>query len=204
MTRNFLLVATAFSFFAQGAVADDSIESRFVACATESDDAARLSCFDRAAEAPEAPVVVAEPQAAAPIAALQPEPAPSPEPVSAAAATPAPSPESAGAPAAAPAAAPGAPVDPVAQFGMNPELASQQETEKVELDEITAVAVEVTKRTRGEHRVTLDNGQVWTEKDAESYFRVKVGDTVIIKKISMGGYRMVGRGNRSSAVKRIK
>jgi hypothetical protein len=200
MTRNFLLVATAFSFFAQGAAADDSIESRFVACAAESDEAARLSCFDRAAEALEPPDVVAEPQAAAPIAALQPEPAPSPEPVSAAAATPAPSPESASAPA----AAPGAPVDPVAQFGMNPELASQQETQKVELDEITAVAVEVTKRIRGEHVVTLDNGQVWTEKDAESYFRVKVGDTVIIKKISMGGYRMVGRGNRSSAVKRIK
>lgn len=51
---------------------------------------------------------------------------------------------------------------------------------------------------------TLDIGQVWTDKNAESYFCVKIGDTVIIKKISMDGYRMVGRGNRSSAVKRIK
>ena len=87
---------------------------------------------------------------------------------------------------------------------MNQELSSQQETEEIELMEISAVAIEVTKRTRGEHVVTLDNGQVWTEKDAESYFRVMVGDTVIIKKISMGGYRMVGRGNRASAVRRIK
>lgn len=192
MTRNFLLVATAFSFFAQGAAADDSIESRIDACRAEPDDAARLSCYDRAAEALKPPVVVAEPQATAPIAASQPDPAPEP----ASAPDPAPAP--------APAAAPEAPVDPVAQFGMNPELASQQETEKVELTEIRAVAVEVTKRTRGELVVTLDNGQVWTEKDAESYFRIKVGDTVIIKKISMGGYRMVGRGNRASAVRRIK
>jgi hypothetical protein len=192
MTRNFLLVATAFSFFAQGAAADDSIESRIDACRAEPDDAARLSCYDRAAEALKPPVVVAEPQATAPIAASQPDPAPEP----ASAPDPAPAP--------APAAAPEAPVDPVAQFGMNPELASQQETEKVELTEIRAVAVEVTKRTRGELVVTLDNGQVWTEKDAESYFRIKVGDTVIIKKISMGGYRMVGRGNRASTVRRIK
>lgn len=87
---------------------------------------------------------------------------------------------------------------------MNPELASQQETAQAELKEIKAVAVEVTKRTRGEHVVTLDNGQVWTEKEAESYFRVKVGDTVTIKRISMGGFRMVGRGNRASAVRRLK
>ena len=204
MTRNLLLAVTAISLFGQGAVADDSIESRIVTCTAESDDAARLSCYDRAAEALKPPVAVAEPPAAAPIAALQPEPAPPPEPASAPSPAPEPASAPAPAPAAAPAAEPGAPVDPISQFGMNAELASQQETKKVELDEITAVAVEVTKRIRGEHVVTLDNGQVWTEKDAESYFRVKVGDTVIIKKISMGGYRMVGRGNRASAVKRIK
>ena len=190
MTRTFLLVATAFCFFTQGAAAADSIESRIDACGAEPDDAARLRCYDRAADALKPPVDVAEPQAAAPIAASQPDPAPAPEPASA--------------PAPVPAAAPEARVDPVAQFGMNQELSSQQETEEIELMEISAVAIEVTKRTRGEHVVTLDNGQVWTEKDAESYFRVMVGDTVIIKKISMGGYRMVGRGNRASAVRRIK
>jgi hypothetical protein len=180
MTRDFLLLATAVSFFAQGAAADESIEDRFAACAAMTDEAARLNCFDRAADDLKPPVVVAEPPA--------PEPAAAPVPAAAPA----------------PAAAAKAPTEPLAMFGMNPELASKQEPEKVELTQISAVVVEITKRTRGERVMTLDNGQVWTEKGAESYFRVKVGDTVVIKKISMGGYRMVGRGNRASAVRRIK
>jgi hypothetical protein len=92
------------------------------------------------------------------------------------------------------------------RFGMTAELAEKTpEVEKeVELREISAVAVEVSKRLRGELVVTLDNGQVWTEKDAEAGFKVIAGDTVVIKKGRMGGYRMVGRGNRASAMERIK
>lgn len=198
MTRKFFPVAIAFSLFGQAAA--DSLEDRLAACAAMTDEAARLSCFDGAADALQLPV--AEPKAAAPIAAPQPEPVPSAEPASAPAPAPASTPAPAPAPASAP--APAAPADQLALFGMNPELARQQENHQAELKQITAVAVEVTKRTRGEHVVTLDNGQVWTEKDAESYFRVKVGDTVVIKRVAMGGYRMVGRGNRASAVRRIK
>ena len=192
MTRNFLPAAIAFFLFGQAAA--DSIEDHFAACKAMTDEAARLSCFDTAADALKPPVVVAEPPTAEPVAASEPdpEPAPPPKPAPAHASTPV------------PAAATEAPADPLAQFGMNAELASQQETAQAELKEIKAVAVEVTKRIRGEHVVTLDNGQVWTEKDAESYFRVEVGDTVTIKRISMGGFRMVGRGNRASAVRRIK
>lgn len=186
MTRTTLVAIAAILAVFQGtAWADDSTEGRILACASETDDAKRLSCYDGAAESlrPQ----VDEPPPAAPAATTKPESAPAPAP--------------APAPATAVAAAP---VDAVAQFGMNPELASAQGNEKVELTEITVVAVEVYKRARGEHVVTLDNGQIWTEKDAESYFRVEVGDTVIIKRVSMGGYRMVGRGNRASAVRRIK
>lgn len=194
MTRNLLSVAAAFFLFSQAAA--DSIAERLAACKAMTDEAARLSCYDRAADDPEPAVAVAEPSAAEPT----PEPDPAPRAEPAPAVTSAPAPASTPAPAAATAAA----ADPLALFGMNPDLARQQEYQTAELDQITAVAVEVTKRTRGEHVVTLDNGQVWTEKDAESYFRVKVGDTIVIKRVSMGAYRMVGRGNRASTVRRIR
>jgi hypothetical protein len=93
----------------------------------------------------------------------------------------------------------------VDEFGMTAELAGQSpdNDQTAELTEISATVTDVRKRPYGEHVVTLDNGQVWTEKDAEYGFRVKVGDTIVIKKGTFGGYRMV-RGNRSSAVIRIK
>lgn len=184
MTRKALiLLATA--LFSLQATADDSLEDRLRACADEKDDAARLSCYDKAHNPPAPP--------AAPVAEKTPEPAKAPEPPEP---EPAPVPQSEPAPAA----------DPVAEFGMNPELEAKkpEEERKKELREVSALVVEVSKRTRGELVVTLDNGQVWTEKDAEPYLRVKVGDTVVIKRNRMGGYRLVGRGNRSSAVTRIE
>lgn len=194
MTRKALiLLATA--LFSLQATADDSLEDRLRACADEKDDAARLSCYDKAHNPPAPP--------AAPVAEKTPEPAKAPEPPEP---EPAPVPQSEPAPAAAAAPAPAAAPDPVAEFGMNPELEAKkpEEERKKELREVSALVVEVSKRTRGELVVTLDNGQVWTEKDAEPYLRVKVGDTVVIKRNRMGGYRLVGRGNRSSAVTRIE
>jgi hypothetical protein len=95
----------------------------------------------------------------------------------------------------------------VDNFGMTPEMAransdAQQDTE---LREITATVVAVSKRPGGELLVTLDNGQVWTENDAEYGFRVKVGDSIVVKKGKLfGGYRMVTQSRRSSAVRRIE
>ena len=92
------------------------------------------------------------------------------------------------------------------EFGMTVELAEEKSGEGAEagLGEISAVAVEVSERLRGELVVTLDNGQVWTEKDSKAGFRVKVDDTVIIRKGRLGGYRMVDRSGRGSAVVRVE
>jgi outer membrane biosynthesis protein TonB len=198
MTRKALILLAA-GLFSLQAAADESVEDRLRACADEKDDAARLSCYDKASNPPAPP--------AAPVAEKAPEPARAPEP--APKPEPAPEPPSEPAPAtatAAPAPAPAPAEDPVAEFGMNPELEAKKpdDERKKELREISAQVVEVRKRTRGELVVTLDNGQVWTEKDAEPYLRVKVGDTIVIKRNRMGGYRLVGRGNRASAVTRIE
>jgi hypothetical protein len=154
MTRTLLLILVA-AFVARPALADESIEDKLRACANETDDAARLACFDKATKPAKPP---------APVAA---EAAPTPA------------------------------VDPVADFGND---AKKED----EITEISATVVEVRKRTRGQYVVTLDNGQVWTEKDAEPYLRIKVGDTIRIKRVAMGGYRLVGRGNRATAVVRVE
>jgi biotin carboxyl carrier protein len=173
MTRTLLLILVA-AFVARPALADESIEDKLRACANETDDAARLACFDKATKPAKPP---------APVAA-EATPTPAAEPVAAEAApTPAPAPTPA--------------VDPVADFGND---AKKED----EITEISATVVEVRKRTRGQYVVTLDNGQVWTEKDAEPYLRIKVGDTIRIKRVAMGGYRLVGRGNRATAVVRVE
>lgn len=93
----------------------------------------------------------------------------------------------------------------VEQFGMTAKLArSKPEIERQsELREISATAIKVSKNAYGGLVVTLDNGQIWTEKSPKSGFRVKVDDTVVIKKGEFsGGYRMYG-SRQSSQVRRI-
>lgn len=178
MTRKVHVAIIAVVLVSQAALADvDSLGDRVLACAEETDDTRRLACYDREAgtlsEAGEK--VSAETEATPAVVAEM----------------------------AAPPVSPSAAVD---EFGNTPELArSKPETEKeIDLREISARVVKVSKRPGGELIVTLDNGQTWTEKYAEYGFRVKVGDTVVIKKGNFSGaYRMVGRGRRSSQVRRI-
>lgn len=176
MTRTVFFAITAVVLVSQAALASpDSFGDRVLACTEISDDVRRLACYDRAAgtQLTADEVVSAEPK---------------PTPVAVA--------ESASAPATA--------SEVVDEFGMTPELAGSQPEKETELREISAKVVKLSKRPRGEFVVTLDNGQTWTEKRKENGFRVKVGDTVVIKKGSFtGAYRMVGRGRRSSQVRRI-
>ena len=176
---------------------ETSAQDDVLDCAALADDKARLTCFDQVADS-RAPAAAEEPPSppVEPVVAREPEPE----------AAPAPAPESEPAPTATAVEATAPAADPVAQFGMNPELeAKQADGDKTEeLKEISALVVEVSKRARGEHVVTLDNGQVWTEKDAEPYLRIEVGDSIKIKRNRMGGYRIIGRGNRASAVVRIE
>jgi len=190
MSRKARFAIAAVLLISRAALADlDSLEDRILACAEKADDTRRLSCYDRQAGAlSDTGEDVSPKTVAAPVEDVSPETVAAPAVVAETAAPP---------------ASTSAMVD---AFGMTPELArSKPETEKeAELREISAIVVNVSRRPRGELVVTLDNGQTWTEKDAEHGFRVKVGDTVVIRKgARFGGYRMVGRGRRASAVRRI-
>ena len=87
--------------------------------------------------------------------------------------------------------------EPVAEPAANPE-------EKKKADELIAVVTNVSQRPGGEHVVTLDNGQVWSEEFSSTYFPVKIGDTVTIKKRRFSGFRLVTASGKGFAVERLR
>jgi hypothetical protein len=89
--------------------------------------------------------------------------------------------------------------------GMSPEEKDQKKMEEQTLDELTASVTQIAARQRGELVITLDNGQVWAQKAADSTFHVKAGDTVKIKAGFLGSYFMsVGTSDRSTRVTRVR
>lgn len=224
-------ILVAITILAAGAAAATDSADMMRACAAEKDDAARLACYDRAAgaetmdagaeaaraaetaaaesaAAAEAAAMAAEKEAAA--KAAEAEMAMAAEKEAAASAAEA---NAVAMAAEKDVAATAADTDAAARaaaeddFGMNRDLESkrpdiQKEREK-ELRELRAEVVEVRHRPGGEHIVTLENGQVWVEKTAVYGFRVRVGDTVTLKKGVFGGYKMVTRSRRSSQVRRV-
>jgi hypothetical protein len=68
---------------------------------------------------------------------------------------------------------------------------------------ITANIAGIDKRPRGELVITLDNGQVWAQKEVGAFFPIKVGDPATILAGSLGSYRLVV-ANRATAVTRVR
>ena len=69
---------------------------------------------------------------------------------------------------------------------------------------LTATIVKISKRGYGELVVSLENGQVWAEKIPNRSIRLSVGDNITIRQGRFGGYRLFGRGKRSTEVTRIQ
>ena len=92
------------------------------------------------------------------------------------------------------------------KFGLRGELKEEKAKQAPELMELESVTGKVTKlaaKPHGQLIVTLDNGQVWYEIQANTGLRVKVGDQVTIKAGALGSYSMVANG-RSSKVTRAR
>ena len=70
-------------------------------------------------------------------------------------------------------------------------------------ERLTAKITVIEKRARGELVVTLDNGQVWAQKETGAYFPLKVGDPVSILAGTLGSFRLIA-GNRATAVTRVQ
>jgi hypothetical protein len=68
---------------------------------------------------------------------------------------------------------------------------------------ISATVTAIEKRPRGELVITLDNGQVWAQKEAGAYFPLKVGDPVAILAGTLGSFRLIA-ANRATAVTQVQ
>ena len=100
--------------------------------------------------------------------------------------------------------APAAPAAAVARedkFGARGDLDRER---REELKEITGTVTEVSARPHGELVVTLDNGQVWAERTANTKIKVKVGDTVKIESGALGSFVLIAPNGRSSKVSRVR
>lgn len=163
--------------------AADRTTDALLSCASQSDDAQRLRCFDaavanlrKAPAAPAATAAVQSPAAAAPspAAAAPPPAAASPPPASA----------------------------PTAEqrFGARGDISPDRHEE---IAELSGTVTELGTKPHGELIVTLDNGQVWAESQSGSKVKLKPGDTVKIERGAMGSYTLIANG-RSSKVARIR
>jgi hypothetical protein len=68
---------------------------------------------------------------------------------------------------------------------------------------MSATVTAIEKRPRGELVVTLDNGQVWAQKNADRYFPLEVGDPVAILAGALGSFRLIA-GSRATPVTRVQ
>jgi hypothetical protein len=68
---------------------------------------------------------------------------------------------------------------------------------------LTAKITGLDQRPRGELVFTLDNGQVWAQKEKGSYLPIKVGDSVTILSGTLGSFHLVV-ANRATAVTRVR
>ncbi|NJD32642.1 MAG: hypothetical protein FIB04_12245 [Gammaproteobacteria bacterium] len=71
-------------------------------------------------------------------------------------------------------------------------------------DSISGKVASVGRRAGGEAVVTLEDGQVWAEIQANPLLVVKPGEVVTIRKASLGSYMLVSAKRVATHVRRIK
>jgi hypothetical protein len=184
---------------AGGALAEDP--NALTQCSSISNDAERLACFDRVASRASASKASPSSPAAGPPAAAPVRAAPAAAPVSAA-------------PAAAPVSAAPAASTPVPAGASNADdfgiSKVQKERNGAASSSSAKIKTSLTARVTGfregpnkRPRVLLDNGQSWEyEEDGDNL--LAVGDSVTIRRASLGSFLLVTPAKISHRVRRIR
>jgi hypothetical protein len=98
-------------------------------------------------------------------------------------------------------------VDATQTFGVQGSELARNRDDESQADSppkrISATVTAIEKRAHGELVVTLDNGQVWAQKEVGAYFPLKAGDPVAILAGTLGSFRLIC-GNRATAVTRVQ
>jgi hypothetical protein len=83
-------------------------------------------------------------------------------------------------------------------------LAAGRAAKQSEIDSVTSVIAEVAHQRDGRFLVTLANGQRWAQSELESKASVEAGDTVTVRRASLGSYLFVTKSGIATRVKRVK
>ncbi len=172
-------IACAALALGAAAGADDSLPAH--PCAQLRDDGARLACYDHAfgkpgGEAPSAP----------PPELPQPPPQPQSLPP--------------------PAAEPQPPA--LDRFGFTTRQVERTnpaaEKPVAVPDRIQATVTAITYRSDGKFTATLDNGQVWSQAETNTKVRPAVGETVTVRRATLGSYLLTGRLGLATRARRVR
>jgi hypothetical protein len=104
------------------------------------------------------------------------------------------------------AAAPAVVSNPEEDFGLTEaaKQARKPDAPAAPPESISRKVSSVTRRPTGEFVVTLDDGQVWSQIESYPAVRLSAGETVTIKKASLGSYLLVTSTDVGTRVKRIR
>jgi len=88
--------------------------------------------------------------------------------------------------------------------GLEPKPAANSDSERGELKQISSAVTFARHADDGMIIVTLDNGQVWRQQDADVTLTIEPGDAVTVVRASMGTFRITDKRGRSARFKRMK
>jgi hypothetical protein len=96
---------------------------------------------------------------------------------------------------------------PESLFGSNAEVAQssgESDSKRDELKQISGSAAYTRRTDEGMIVLTLDNGQVWRQQDANVTLTIEPGDPVTVVRASMGTFRITDKRGRSARFKRLR
>ena len=92
-------------------------------------------------------------------------------------------------------------------FGANTALATPRKPERDaddDLKQITGKVVAVSHSEAGTMTLTLDNGQIWRQQDADATLVIEIDDSVTISRASLGTFRLTDKRGRSARFRRVR